>query len=119
VQAFIAVGLGVAILPHLALTFVRPGLHRARLTVPPVRHITAARLAASYRSAATTSMLSVLRRPRMPSPRRGPGPAPSRRGIAEPAVPRRAADGDAERQTADASRSWAAASVHCRPWRCW
>jgi DNA-binding transcriptional LysR family regulator len=61
VQAFVAVGLGIAILPHLALTFVRPGLHRVRLTVPPVRHIVAARLAASYRSAATTSMLSVLK----------------------------------------------------------
>jgi DNA-binding transcriptional LysR family regulator len=61
VQAFVAVGLGIAILPHLALIFVRPGLHRVRLTVPPVRHITAARLAASYRSAATASMLSVLK----------------------------------------------------------
>ena len=61
VQAFVAVGLGVAILPRLALVFVRPGLHRIPLTVPPVRHITAARLAASYRSAATASMLSVLR----------------------------------------------------------
>jgi hypothetical protein len=40
---------------------VRPGLHRVRLTVPPVRHITAARLAASYRSAATVSMLNVLK----------------------------------------------------------
>jgi DNA-binding transcriptional LysR family regulator len=61
VQAFVAVGLGVAILPHLALDFVRPGLHRVPLSVPPVRHITAARLAASYRSAATASMLSVLK----------------------------------------------------------
>jgi DNA-binding transcriptional LysR family regulator len=61
VQAFVAVGLGIAMLPHLALIFVRPGLHRVRLTVPPVRHITAARLAASYRSAATASMLSVLK----------------------------------------------------------
>ena len=61
VQAFVAVGLGVAVLPHLALIFVRPGLHRVRLTGPPVRHITAARLAASYRSAATASMLSVLK----------------------------------------------------------
>jgi DNA-binding transcriptional LysR family regulator len=61
VQAFVAVGLGIAVLPHLALVFVRPGLHRVRLTVPPVRHITAARLAASYRSAATASMLSTLK----------------------------------------------------------
>jgi DNA-binding transcriptional LysR family regulator len=61
VQAFVAVGLGVAVLPQLALVFVRPGLHRVPLAVPPVRHITAARLAASYRSAATASMLSVLK----------------------------------------------------------
>jgi DNA-binding transcriptional LysR family regulator len=61
VQAFVAVGVGVAVLPHLALVFARPGLHRVRLTVPPVRTITAARLAASYRSAATASMLSILK----------------------------------------------------------
>ena len=61
VQAFVAVGLGIAMLPHLALIFMRPGLHRVGLTAPPVRHITAARLAASYRSAATASMLSVLK----------------------------------------------------------
>jgi DNA-binding transcriptional LysR family regulator len=61
VQAFVAVGLGIAVLPHLALVFMRPGLHRVRLAVPPVRHVIAARLAASYRSAATASMLSVLK----------------------------------------------------------
>jgi DNA-binding transcriptional LysR family regulator len=61
VQAFVAVGLGVAILPRLALTLLRPGLERVALADPPVRRIAAARLAASYRSAATTSMLSVLR----------------------------------------------------------
>jgi DNA-binding transcriptional LysR family regulator len=60
VQAFAAVGLGIGILPHLALVFMRPGLRRVPLTAPPVRHIAAARLAASYRSAATASMLSVL-----------------------------------------------------------
>jgi DNA-binding transcriptional LysR family regulator len=61
VQAFVAVGLGVAILPRLALAFPRPGLRRLALEAPPVRHVAAARLAASHRSAATTSMLSVLR----------------------------------------------------------
>jgi DNA-binding transcriptional LysR family regulator len=45
VQAFVAVGLGVAVLPHLALVFARPGLHRVRLAVPPTRTVTAARLA--------------------------------------------------------------------------
>ena len=60
VQAFVAVGLGVAILPRLALTIPRPGLARVALTDPPVRRIAAARLAASFRSAATASMLGVL-----------------------------------------------------------
>jgi DNA-binding transcriptional LysR family regulator len=60
VQAFVAVGLGVALLPHLALMFLRPGVRRVALAAPPVRHVAAARLAASYRSAATASMLSVL-----------------------------------------------------------
>ena len=61
VQAFVAVGLGVAILPRLALTVPRPGLARVALNDPPVRRIAAARLAASFRSAATSSMLDVLR----------------------------------------------------------
>ena len=61
VQAFVAVGLGVAILPRLALAFLRPGLARVALADPPVRHIAAARLAASHRSPATASMLAVLR----------------------------------------------------------
>jgi DNA-binding transcriptional LysR family regulator len=61
VQAFVAVGLGVAILPRLALAFPRPGLARVSLADPPVRRIAAARLAASFRSAATASMLGVLK----------------------------------------------------------
>jgi DNA-binding transcriptional LysR family regulator len=60
VQAFVAVGLGVALLPRLALTVPRPGLARVVLDDPPVREIAAARLAASFRSAAAASMLSVL-----------------------------------------------------------
>jgi DNA-binding transcriptional LysR family regulator len=60
VQAFVAVGLGVAMLPRLALTLMRPGLERVALAEPPVRRIAAARLAASFRSAATASMLGVL-----------------------------------------------------------
>jgi hypothetical protein len=51
----------VAISPRLALTSVRPGLARVALTEPPVRRIAAARLAASFRSPATTSMLGVLK----------------------------------------------------------
>jgi DNA-binding transcriptional LysR family regulator len=61
VQAFVAVGLGVAILPRLALTLLRPGLARVALNDPPVRRVAAARLAASFRSAATSSMLDVLK----------------------------------------------------------
>ena len=61
VQAFVAVGLGVAILPRLALTFPRPGPARVALADPPVRRIAAVRLASSFRSAATTSMLGVLK----------------------------------------------------------
>ncbi|HYY87758.1 MAG TPA: LysR substrate-binding domain-containing protein [Chloroflexota bacterium] len=60
VQAFVAVGLGVAMLPRMALVFMRPGLARVALAEPPVRRIAAARLATSFRSAATASMLSVL-----------------------------------------------------------
>jgi DNA-binding transcriptional LysR family regulator len=60
VQAFAAVGLGVAMLPRLAVAVMRPGIARVRLAEPPVRRITAARLAASFRSAATASMLEVL-----------------------------------------------------------
>jgi DNA-binding transcriptional LysR family regulator len=61
VQAFVTVGLGVAILPRLAPTFPRPGLARVALAEPPVRRIDAVRLAASFRSAAATSMLGVLK----------------------------------------------------------
>ena len=60
VQAFVAVGLGIAMLPGLALTLVRPELRRVPLAAPPVRQVAAARLATSHRSAAATSMLGVL-----------------------------------------------------------
>jgi DNA-binding transcriptional LysR family regulator len=60
VQAFVAVGAGVAMLPRLALTFARPGVKRVRIARPPVRRIAAARMAASFRSAATDAMLNVL-----------------------------------------------------------
>jgi DNA-binding transcriptional LysR family regulator len=60
VQAFVSVGLGVAMLPRLALAVMRPGVHRVALANPPVRRIVAARLAASFRSPATASMLRVL-----------------------------------------------------------
>jgi DNA-binding transcriptional LysR family regulator len=61
VEAFVAVGLGVAISPRLALTSMRPGLARVALAEPPLRRIAAARPAGSFRSAATASMLRVLK----------------------------------------------------------
>jgi DNA-binding transcriptional LysR family regulator len=61
VQAFVAVRVGVAMLPRLALTFMRPGLKRIPLERPPVRRISAARLAGGFRSAATDAMVDVLR----------------------------------------------------------
>jgi DNA-binding transcriptional LysR family regulator len=77
VQAFVAVGLGVAMLPRLALAVMRPGLGRVALAEPPVRRVAAARLAASHRSAATASMLAVLQETAADaftaSPRRAPG----------------------------------------------
>jgi DNA-binding transcriptional LysR family regulator len=91
VQAFVAVGLGVAILPRLALIFMRPGLHRLRLAAPPVRHIAAARLAASYRSAATASMLNVLKETADAFIAHGPAPTPVRvQGLPRPHPPQRA-----------------------------
>jgi DNA-binding transcriptional LysR family regulator len=61
VEAFVAVGLGVAISPRLALMSMRPGLARVALAEPPLRRIAAARPAGSFRSAATASMLRVLK----------------------------------------------------------
>jgi DNA-binding transcriptional LysR family regulator len=70
VLAFVAVGLGVAVLPRLALTLPRPGLARVALHDPPVRRVAAARLAASFRSAATSSMLDILKETAEDHPRR-------------------------------------------------
>lgn len=61
VQAFVANGLGVALLPQLALSQLPPGV--AAVTVrpqPPVRRIYAAILAKSFRSPATETMVRVL-----------------------------------------------------------
>src|ERR671931_605906 len=48
------------VLHRMALVFMRPGLARVALAEPPVRRIAADRLATSFRSAATASMLIVL-----------------------------------------------------------
>jgi DNA-binding transcriptional LysR family regulator len=61
IQAFVAAGLGVAMLPRLALALIPPRI--ARVTIrphPPMRRISAARLAKSFRSPATDTMVRVL-----------------------------------------------------------
>jgi DNA-binding transcriptional LysR family regulator len=61
IQAFVAAGLGVAMLPRLALTLIPPRLVRVGIRQrPPVRRISAARLAKSFRSPATETMVRVL-----------------------------------------------------------
>jgi DNA-binding transcriptional LysR family regulator len=61
IQAFVAAGLGVAILPRLALAQTPPGISRLAIRPrPPMRRISAARLAKSFRSPATATMIRVL-----------------------------------------------------------
>jgi DNA-binding transcriptional LysR family regulator len=61
VQALVANGMGVTLLPQLALTAVHPGVAVRPLgRGAPVRHIYAARLHDSYRSPATQAMLQLL-----------------------------------------------------------
>jgi DNA-binding transcriptional LysR family regulator len=60
IQAFVAAGLGVAMLPRLALALMPAGLVRVPLRQPPTRQVAAARLAKSYRSPAADTMARVL-----------------------------------------------------------
>jgi DNA-binding transcriptional LysR family regulator len=60
VQAFVAAGLGVAMLPRLALALTPPGIARISLRQPPERRVSAARLTKSFRSPATDTMIHVL-----------------------------------------------------------
>jgi DNA-binding transcriptional LysR family regulator len=61
IQAFVAAGLGVAMLPRLALALIPPNLARVAIRPrPPMRRISAARLARSFRSPATDTMIRVL-----------------------------------------------------------
>jgi DNA-binding transcriptional LysR family regulator len=61
IQAFVAAGLGVAMLPRLALALMPPGIARVAIRPqPPMRRISAARLAKSFRSPATDTMVRVL-----------------------------------------------------------
>jgi DNA-binding transcriptional LysR family regulator len=61
IQAFVAAGLGVALLPRLALAPMPAGIARVAVRPqPPVRRVSAARLAKSFRSPATDTMVRVL-----------------------------------------------------------
>jgi DNA-binding transcriptional LysR family regulator len=59
-QALVAAGVGVTLLPQLALTALHPGVVARRLTNPHVRHIWAARLEGAYASPASDAMLQTL-----------------------------------------------------------
>jgi DNA-binding transcriptional LysR family regulator len=59
-QALVAAGVGVTMLPRLALTTIHPGVVARRLTDPPARRIWAARLEGAYASPASEAMLQTL-----------------------------------------------------------
>jgi DNA-binding transcriptional LysR family regulator len=60
-QALVAAGMGVTLLPRLGLTTVHPGVVvRPLEREAPVRHIHAARLRDAYESPATTAMMQML-----------------------------------------------------------
>jgi DNA-binding transcriptional LysR family regulator len=60
IQAFVAAGLGVAILPRLALALTPAGIAQIPLRHPPERRVSAARLTKSFRSPATDTMIRLL-----------------------------------------------------------
>jgi molybdate transport repressor ModE-like protein len=59
-QALVAAGVGVTLLPRLALTTVHPGVVARTLSDAPVRHVWAARLDGAYASPASDAMLLTL-----------------------------------------------------------
>ena len=59
-QALVAAGVGVTVLPRLALTTVHPAVVNRRLTQPPVRRIWAARVDGAYCSPASDAMVQIL-----------------------------------------------------------
>jgi len=59
-QALVAAGVGVTMLPRLALTTIHPAVVSRTLTRPPVRRVHAARLAGSFMSPASEAMLQIL-----------------------------------------------------------
>jgi DNA-binding transcriptional LysR family regulator len=59
-QALVAAGVGVTLLPRLALTTVHPGVVARTLTDAPVRRVWAARIKGAYASPASDAMLQTL-----------------------------------------------------------
>jgi DNA-binding transcriptional LysR family regulator len=59
-QALVAAGVGVTLLPHLALTTVHPGVVARTLHDGPVRRVWAARLESAYRAPACEAMVQIL-----------------------------------------------------------
>ena len=59
-QALVAAGVGITLLPRLALTTVHPAVVARTLAKAPVRRIWAARGAGAYQSAASAAMLQIL-----------------------------------------------------------
>jgi DNA-binding transcriptional LysR family regulator len=59
-QALVAAGVGVTLLPELALTTVHPGVVARRLTDAPERRIWVARLAGAYATPASDAMVQTL-----------------------------------------------------------
>ena len=60
VQAFVAAGMGVALMPRLALTAVNPGTVVREVTPSSQRRIWATRLVEGYRSPASEAMVQIL-----------------------------------------------------------
>jgi molybdate transport repressor ModE-like protein len=59
-QALVAAGVGVTVLPRLALSTIHPAVVARSLTHAPVRRVWAARLAGGYHSPASDAMLQIL-----------------------------------------------------------
>jgi molybdate transport repressor ModE-like protein len=59
-QALVAAGVGVTLLPQLALTTLHPGVAARRLSNPPTRRIWVARLEGAYASPASDAMVQTL-----------------------------------------------------------
>jgi molybdate transport repressor ModE-like protein len=59
-QALVAAGVGVTMLPRLALTTIHPGVVARPLRDAPVRDVSAARLEGAYRSPASEAMVQIL-----------------------------------------------------------